>query len=84
MYLVDKFFTCLCLKNLLANLHTSANDTASNETQQELDAMDLSYIIATFLRVGAGLGTTLKLFFITLLASLPLRSEERRVGKECM
>ena len=34
--------------------------------------MDLSYIIATFLRVGAGLGTTLKLFFITLLASLPL------------
>ena len=34
--------------------------------------MDLSYIVTTFLRVGAGLGTTLKLFFITLLASLPL------------
>jgi len=34
--------------------------------------MDLSYIVSTFLRVGAGLGTTLKLFFITLLASLPL------------
>ena len=34
--------------------------------------MDLSYIVTTFLRVGAGLGTTLKLFFITILASLPL------------
>ena len=34
--------------------------------------MELSYIAATFLRVGAGLGTTLKLFFITILASLPL------------
>lgn len=34
--------------------------------------MDLSYILSTFLRVGAGLGTTLELFFITLLASLPL------------
>lgn len=34
--------------------------------------MDLSYIVTTFLRVGAGLGTTLRLFFITLLASLPL------------
>ena len=34
--------------------------------------MDLSYIISTFLRVGAGLGTTLELFFITILASLPL------------
>lgn len=34
--------------------------------------MDLSYIVTTFLRVGAGLGTTLKLFFITIVASLPL------------
>lgn len=34
--------------------------------------MDLSYIVTTFLRVGAGLGTTLRLFFITLAASLPL------------
>ncbi len=34
--------------------------------------MDLSYIVTTFLRVGAGLGTTLKLFFITILVSLPL------------
>ena len=34
--------------------------------------MDFAYIASTFLRVGAGLGTTLKLFFITILASLPL------------
>lgn len=34
--------------------------------------MDVSYIATTFLRVGAGLGTTLKLFCITLAASLPL------------
>ena len=34
--------------------------------------MDISYIIGTFLRVGEGLGNTLKLFFITILASLPL------------
>lgn len=34
--------------------------------------MDLSYIIGTFLRVGGGLGTTLTLFFVTILASLPL------------
>ncbi len=34
--------------------------------------MDVSYITGTFLRVGAGLGTTLKLFFITLVASMPL------------
>jgi len=34
--------------------------------------MDFGYIISTFLRVGAGLGTTLKLFFVTLLAALPL------------
>lgn len=34
--------------------------------------MDVSYIVTTFLRVGAGLGTTLKLFLVTLLASLPL------------
>lgn len=34
--------------------------------------MDLSYITGTFLRVGGGLGTTLTLFFVTILASLPL------------
>lgn len=34
--------------------------------------MDFDYIVTTFLRVGAGIGTTLKLFFITLIASLPL------------
>lgn len=34
--------------------------------------MDLTYILSTFLRVGAGLGTTLRLFFITIAASLPL------------
>ena len=34
--------------------------------------MDLSYIAGTFLRVGGGLGTTLTLFFVTILASLPL------------
>lgn len=34
--------------------------------------MDFSYIVSTFLRVGAGLGTTLELFFITIIASLPL------------
>ena len=32
----------------------------------------MEYIIGTFLRVGAGLGKTLSLFFITLAASLPL------------
>ena len=34
--------------------------------------MDFAYILGTFLRVGAGLGTTLKLFLITIAASLPL------------
>ena len=34
--------------------------------------MDFSYIVNTFLRVGAGLGTTLQLFFITIAASLPV------------
>lgn len=34
--------------------------------------MDFSYIASTFLRVGAGLGTTLSLFFITIALSLPL------------
>ena len=30
--------------------------------------MDFAYILGTFLRVGAGLGTTLKLFLITIAA----------------
>lgn len=34
--------------------------------------MDINYIITTFARVGAGITTTLKLFFITLVLSLPL------------
>lgn len=34
--------------------------------------MDINYIVNTFLRVGAGIGTTLQLFTITLVASLPL------------
>jgi len=34
--------------------------------------MDLNYVMATFARVGAGIGTTLKLFFITIVLSLPL------------
>lgn len=34
--------------------------------------MSFDYIISTFMRVGAGIGTTLQLFVITLLLSLPL------------
>ncbi|MEG1044417.1 MAG: amino acid ABC transporter permease [Oscillospiraceae bacterium] len=34
--------------------------------------MDMQYIITTFLRVGSGIGTTLSLFFVTLICSLPL------------
>lgn len=34
--------------------------------------MDINYVISTFMRVGAGIGTTLKLFIITLAVSLPL------------
>lgn len=34
--------------------------------------MDINYIITTFARVGAGIGTTLQLFVITLAASIPL------------
>lgn len=34
--------------------------------------MDINYIITTFARVGAGITTTLGLFFITIVASLPL------------
>lgn len=34
--------------------------------------MDINYIITTFARVGAGITTTLKLFFITLVVALPL------------
>ena len=34
--------------------------------------MELSYILETFARVGAGIGTTLKLFFITIVLSMPL------------
>ena len=34
--------------------------------------MELSYILDTFARVGAGIGTTLQLFFITIILSLPL------------
>ena len=34
--------------------------------------MDVNYVLNTFMRVGAGIGTTLKLFFITLVISLPL------------
>lgn len=34
--------------------------------------MDLNYILETFMRVGAGIGTTLKLFFITIILSMPL------------
>lgn len=34
--------------------------------------MDINYIITTFARVGAGITTTLGLFFITLVLSLPL------------
>lgn len=32
----------------------------------------MDYIVTTFLRVGAGIGTTLKLFFITIVVSIPL------------
>ena len=34
--------------------------------------MEPSYILETFARVGAGIGTTLKLFFITIVLSMPL------------
>ncbi|MEG0541268.1 MAG: amino acid ABC transporter permease [Angelakisella sp.] len=34
--------------------------------------MDINYIVTTFTRVGAGISTTLTLFFITLVLSLPL------------
>lgn len=34
--------------------------------------MDINYVVSSFLRVGAGIGTTLQLFFITLIVSLPL------------